>query len=94
MSKRVKIESLWLIISSFGTVCGAGIDPAAAWRDAVEASGIHSCAKDMMLSGSYGCVEAVASATYEPASLNESRSAYQAMRAERYGKGSTGAGHE
>lgn len=84
MSKRVKIESLHLVISSFGTVCGVGIDPASACRDAAEGSGIYSNWKNMALSGSYAVTNASANASYEPAELAEDFSAWERAREERY----------
>jgi hypothetical protein len=85
MAKRVKIESLFLVISSFGTVCGAGIDSASAWRDAVERSSMFTSWKDMAFAG-YAAVESVANVTYDPIQLGESRAAYSVMKAKYYAK--------
>lgn len=84
MAKRIKVDSLYIIISSFGYVVGFGSDPASAWRDAVENSE-YSCPKDMMLSGRYASIETTANVTYEPAALEESRERFKTMRDEYYG---------
>ena len=86
MSKRAKIESLYIVISTFGTVCGVGIDPSSAWRDAVANSGSYTNWKDMALSGSYGLTSASASTSYEPAELAESFTAWGKLSEELYGK--------
>lgn len=72
MSKRVKIEELYLVVSSEGTVVGCGIDSPSACRDAVEGSGIHTNWKDMALSGRYAVTRATANVTYDKSMLDES----------------------
>lgn len=72
MSKRVKIEGFYLVISSGGNVVGCGIDPPSACRDAVANSGIHTNWHDMALSGNYAITSATANATYDKEKLDES----------------------
>lgn len=85
--KRVKVESLYIIVSSLGHIYGIGNDACSAWRDAVDRSGVYTNAKDMMLTGNFASVEASANVQYSPESLEESREAFCRMRAEHYGNG-------
>lgn len=86
MSKRVKIEELYLVISSEGTIVGCGIDPTSACRDAVEDSGIFTNWKDMALSGRYAVTIANANATYDKDKLDECFTCWRNSAAELYGR--------
>lgn len=72
MAKRAKIEELYVVVSSFGTVVGCGIDASSACRDAVENSGMHTNWKDMALSGGYAVTKATANVSYDKDGLDES----------------------
>lgn len=71
MAKRAKIEELYVVVSSFGTVVGCGIDAPSACRDAVENSGMHTNWKDMALSGGYAVTKATANVSYDKDGLDE-----------------------
>lgn len=86
MAKRTKIEELYLVISSQGTVVGCGIDAPSACRDAVENSGIHTNWKDMALSGRYAVTTGIANVTYDKEKLDESFDYWRGAAAEHYGK--------
>lgn len=86
MTKRAKIEELYLVISSEGTIVGCGIDSASACRDAVEGSGIHTNWKDMALSGRYAVTTASANATYDKDKLDECFSYWRNSAAKLYGR--------
>ncbi|MEQ9868576.1 hypothetical protein ABRP77_04650 [Pectobacterium odoriferum] len=83
--KRVKVESLYIIVTSLGHIYCIGNDACSAWRDAVDRSGLYTNAKDMMLTGNFASVEASANVSYDPELLKESRQAFLRMRAEHYG---------
>ncbi|MEI9740440.1 hypothetical protein V5031_22085 [Enterobacter kobei] len=72
MSKRAKIEKLYVVVSSIGTIVGCGIDAPSACRDAVENSGMYTNWKDMALSGGYAVTKAIANVSYDKDRLDES----------------------
>lgn len=85
MAKRAKIEELYLVISSGGSIAGCGIDPASACRDAVEGSGIHTNWKDMALSGNYAVTTASANVIYDKDKLEECFTYWRKTATEHYG---------
>lgn len=86
MARRAKIEELYLVVSSEGTIVGCGIDSPSACRDAVEGSGIYSNWKDMALSGRYALTTATANITYDKDKLDECFYYWRKSAAESFGK--------
>ncbi|EMQ0047659.1 MULTISPECIES: hypothetical protein [Bacteria] len=86
MTKRARIEELYVVVSSWGNIVGCGIDAPSACRDAVERSGTHTNWKDMALSGSYGVTTASASVIYDKDRLDKDFAAWRKTAAERYNR--------